>query len=151
MRVWRISRRAYQALDGEGARLFGGRWNSEGVPVVYTSSTLSLAALESLVHVQIEDAPDDLVSVEIDIPDDAGVEQVVMFDLPADWNQVEDHPACAELGNAWTAGAQTLVLRVPSAIIPHEYNVLLNPRHPDMRRVRVVAVREFSVDPRLLG
>lgn len=151
MRVWRISRREYQALDGDGARLFGGRWNFEGVPVVYTSSTLSLAALEYLVHVQIEDVPDDLVSIEIDVPDDAEVEQVALFDLPGDWNQVEDHPACTELGNGWSAEARSLALRVPSAIIPHEENVLLNPRHPDMARVSVAAVRDFAFDPRLLG
>lgn len=150
MRVWRITRRAYQALDGEGARLFGGRWNSEGVPVVYTSSTLSLAALEYLVHVQIEDVPDDLVSLEIDVPDDAGMEQIEIFDLPNDWNQVPDHPACTDLGDEWAASSLGLALRVPSAIIPHESNVLLNPRHPEMPRVNVVAVREFAFDPRLL-
>lgn len=151
MRLWRITRRAFQALDGEGARLFGGRWNSEGVPVVYTSSTLSLAALEYLVHVQIEDVPADLVSLEIDVPDDVRAEQVHTFDVPEDWNQVEDHPACAALGDVWAAEASALILRVPSAIIPHEQNVLLNPRHPEMGRVRVTAVREFAFDPRLLG
>ena len=151
MRVWRITRRAYQALDGEGARLFGGRWNSEGVPVVYTSSTLSLAALEYLVHVQIEDVPDDLVSLEIDGPDDAPVERIETFDLPDDWNQVPDHPACIDLGDAWAASSPGLVLRVPSAIIPHEWNVLLNPLHHEMTRVKVVAVREFAFDPRLLA
>lgn len=151
MRLWRITRRAFQALDGEGARLFGGRWNSEGVPVVYTSSTLSLAALEYLVHVQIEDVPADLVSLEIDVPDDVRAEQVHTFDVPEDWNQVEDHPACAALGDAWAAEKSVLMLRVPSAIIPHEQNVLLNPRHPEMARVRVTAVREFAFDPRLLG
>jgi RES domain-containing protein len=151
VRLWRIARRAYQALDGEGARLFGGRWNSEGVPVVYTSSTLSLAALEYLVHVQIEDVPDDLVSLEIDVPDDVQVDGIAAFDLPDDWNQVEDHPACTDLGDAWSAEAEALALRVPSAIIPHESNVLLNPRHPDMARVSIIAVREFAFDPRLLA
>ena len=150
MRLWRITRRAHQALDGEGARLFGGRWNSEGVAVVYTSSTLSLAALEYLVHVQIEDVPGDLVSLEIDVPDDVRLEQIAAFDLPADWNQVEDHPACAARGDAWVDEAAALLLRVPSAIIPHEWNVLLNPRHPDMTRVSAT-VRDFAFDPRLLG
>jgi RES domain-containing protein len=151
VRLWRITRRAYQALDGEGARLYGGRWNSEGVPVVYTSATLSLAALEYLVHVQIEDVPDDLVSIEIDVPEDVAFARIELFDLPDDWNTVEDHPACFELGDGWSAAALAPVLRVPSAIIPHEWNLLLNPRHPDMARVSVVAVREFAFDPRLLG
>lgn len=151
MRLWRITRRAHQALDGEGARLYGGRWNPEGVPVVYTSSTLSLAALEYLVHVQVENVPDDLVSLEIDVPDEVRVEEIHTFDLPDDWNQVEDHPACAALGDAWAHDVGAVVLRVPSAIIPHEQNVLLNPRHPEMRRVRVLAVRDFTFDPRLLS
>lgn len=121
------------------------------MPVVYTSSTLSLAALEYLVHVQIEDVPDDLVSLEIDVPDDVEVPWIRLFDLPDDWNQVEDHPACTDVGDGWSAESQTVVLRVPSAIIPHEWNVLLNPRHPGMARVSVIAVRDFAFDPRLIG
>jgi RES domain-containing protein len=86
VRAWRITRRAYQALDDEGARLNGGRWNSEGVPVVYTSATLSLAALEYLVHVEIQGVPDDLVSLEIEVPDGVPVQGVSPADLPDDWN-----------------------------------------------------------------
>lgn len=151
MRVWRITRRAYQALDGEGARLYGGRWNSEGVPVVYTSATLSLAALEYLVHVEIENVPDDLVSLEIEVPDGVPVQGVSPADLPDDWNGVEDHPACSSLGDRWASDGASLVLRVPSAVIPHERNLLLNPRHPQMEGVSVVSVERFSFDPRLLG
>jgi RES domain-containing protein len=150
VRVWRITRRAYQALDGEGARLNGGRWNSEGVPVVYTSHALSLAALEYLVHVDINEAPSDLVALEIDVPDDIDVSEVRIRDLPPDWNRVEEHPACIAAGDDWAAAARTLALRVPSAVIPHESNVLLNPRHPDAGRIRGLAVHDFVLDPRLL-
>ena len=90
MRLWRITREPYQALDGEGAKRNGGRWNSEGVPVVYLSPALSLAALEYLVHIDIEDVPDDLVALEIEVPDHASRETVRPEDLPADWNQ---HPS----------------------------------------------------------
>jgi RES domain-containing protein len=150
MRVWRITRRPYQALDGEGARLNGGRWNCEGVPVVYTSFALSLAALEYLAHVDIEDAPDDLVALEIEVPDDASSDQIGVDDLPKAWNEVEDHPACASFGDLWIRDGRALVLRVPSALIPNESNYLINPRHPDAARVRIVAVHSFSFDPRLL-
>lgn len=150
MRTWRIARRAYQALDGEGARLNGGRWNSEGVPVVYTSHALSLAALEYLVHVDLAEAPTDLVAIEIEIPDDVRVSEVSVHELPADWNLVAEHSACVAAGDDWAAAARTLALRVPSAVIPQESNVLLNPRHADAGRVRVVATHDFVLDPRLL-
>lgn len=150
MRVWRIARRAFQALDGEGARLNGGRWNSEGVPVVYTSHALSLAALEYLVHVDVNEAPSDLVALEIDLPADLPVSEVRTGDLPPDWNVVEEHPACTMAGDAWAGAADTIAMRVPSAVIPHEFNVLLDPRHPDASRIRVLAVHDFVLDPRLL-
>jgi RES domain-containing protein len=150
VRVWRIARRAYQALDGEGARLNGGRWNSEGVPVVYTSHALSLAALEYLIHVDIHEVPSDLVALEIDLPDDATISEVLVGELPGDWNRVKEHPACIARGDQWAAAAAALALRVPSAVIPHEANVLLNPRHPDAARVHVIGVHDFVLDPRLL-
>lgn len=150
MLVWRITRERYQALDGEGARLNGGRWNSDGVAVVYTSSTLSLAALEYLVHVDIDDVPDDLVALKIEVPDDAVEEEVRLEDLPDDWRLLEDDPACASKGDDWARGKRALLLRVPSAVIPHESNFLLNPAHPDAGRVRVLEVLPFAFDHRLL-
>lgn len=86
MLVWRITREACQALDGEGARLNGGGWNSEGVAVVYTSATLALAALEYLVHVDPEDVPEDLVAVQIQIPEGLPEERIQPDGLPGDWN-----------------------------------------------------------------
>ncbi|HEU0013932.1 MAG TPA: RES family NAD+ phosphorylase [Longimicrobium sp.] len=151
MRVWRIARAAYQALDGEGARLYGGRWNPEGVAAVYASASLALAALEYLVHVDTENVPGDLVALEIEVPDDAGARVVLPAELPADWNRVDDHPACVETGAGWAREAADLVLRVPSAIVPEESNFLINPSHPAAGRVSIVRTRPFSFDPRLLG
>ena len=151
MRAWRLARRAFLALDGEGARLYGGRWNTEGTAVVYAASSLALAALELLVHVDPQDAPDDLVALAIEVPDDAPHATVTPDALPADWDRVTDHPACAEVGDRWARARERLVLRVPSAIVPEETNVLLNPAHPAMRRVRVAAERAFAFDRRLLG
>lgn len=150
MRVWRICRAAHQDLDGEGARLYGGRWNSEGVSAVYTSSTLALAALEYLIHVDIEDVPDDLVAMAVEVPDDAAVASVTVDDLPGDWNRTPDHPACAKIGDAWVADGTALLLRVPSALVPEEWNVLVNPRHPRAGDMAVMSVRPFAFDPRLL-
>ena len=148
--MWRITRRAHQALDGEGARLFGGRWNSEGVPLVYASATLSLAALEYLTHVDVEDVPADLIALEIELPDDAPAEALDAGTLPRDWTRAEGHPACIAAGDGWARAGRTLALSVPSAVIPEEKNVLLNPRHPAAARIRVASARDFSFDLRLL-
>lgn len=151
MRAWRLTRAAHQQLDGEGARLYGGRWNSEGVAVVYLSSSLSLAALEYLAHIDIEDVPSDLVAMEIELPDDVSILEVDPATLPSDWARVPDHPACVDAGDAWVAEGQSLVLRVPSAIIPIESNLLLNPRHSEAGTARIARTVSFSFDRRLLG
>jgi RES domain-containing protein len=147
--LWRLCRKGHQKLDGKGSRLYGGRWNSEGVSVVYTSSTLALAALEYLVHVDIEDAPHDLVAMTIDVPDDAGEEIVTVDDLPGDWNRLPGHPVCAAIGDRWAAECQALLLRVPSVVVPEESNFLINPDHPRAGDVRVISTRPFTFDARL--
>jgi RES domain-containing protein len=148
--VWRITRAPFQALDGEGARLYGGRWSPEGVAVVYTSTTLALAALEYLVHVDLQDVPGDLVAMRIRLPDEVSLQRVRVSDLPPDWTEVPDHPACVRIGEEWAGAARTAALRVPSAIVPEEYSVLINPEHPEARRMEVVHTRLFGFDPRLL-
>lgn len=151
MRAYRICRVAYRALDGEGARLYGGRWNTPGRPVVYTATTLALAALEYLVHVDVADVPTDLVALTLDVPDDVDVETVDPATLPEGWQQVTEPMVCTAIGDAWLRTGRSLALRVPSAPVPEESNLLLDPRHPDASRVRVVAERAFFFDPRLLG
>lgn len=152
MVVWRIARQPYQALDGEGARLYGGRWNSPGRPVIYTSESLSLAALEYLVHVDPLTTPNDLVAMEIEVPHEAGLGAGATADrfTDPDWR---DYPAPdwqAELGDEWLGDGTFLWLAMPSAIVPDERNVLVNPRHVRMRDVRVVSTRPFGFDKRLL-
>lgn len=150
MRLYRICRAAYRAFDGEGARLYGGRWNTAGRPVIYTSSSLALAALEYLVHVDPADAPDDLVAVTIEIPDHVNVATADVSALPAGWERVPDHPGCKSVGDAWLRAGRALALIVPAAPVPEEMNVLLDPRHPDARQMRVTAERAFAFDPRLM-
>ena len=149
MRAWRICRRRHITLDGEGARLYGGRWNSRGVAVVYASSTLALAALEYLVHLDIENAPSDLVAMSIGIPSDAPVLTIAPQDLAKDWSRYPAHPGCTAVGDAWVAEGTALVLEVPSAVVPEESNILLNPRHARGEELTVDSLRPFSFDPRL--
>ena len=152
MHVWRITRRPFQALDGEGARLYGGRWNNPGRAVVYTSETLSLAALEYLVHIEPALAPIDLVATQLDIPDGPrlGVAADPAAFTDADWRAYPAPEWQATLGDLWIDEGDFLWLAVPSAIVPEEHNILLNVRHPRMRDVRVLTTRDFSFDRRLL-
>jgi RES domain-containing protein len=147
--VWRLTRKDFQALDGEGARLNGGRWNSEGWPVVYASTTLSLAVLEHLVPVDPEDMPDDLVAMRIHVPDDLSATVVRPSDLPADWNRVAEHPAGLAAGESWLVAGDAVLLRVPSAVVAVEDNILINLRHAEAARIVVEGVSGFSFDRRL--
>lgn len=150
MRAFRLVKAALApaALDGEGARRFGGRWNSPGRPMVYAASSLSLAALEILVHLQdaalLRRAYAFLVLECVD-----GLAQRLDPGLlPPDWQRPE-HPALKEIGDRWLDARSSAALEVPSAIVPLEWNVLFNPLHPDWSRVSASAARAFSFDPRL--
>ena len=148
--VWRIcaARWAATAFDGEGARRFGGRWSSKGVPVVYCSESRALAMLEVLAHV---DAPELLartewVLVSACVPGDL-IERPARF--PLNWR---DFPAPAEtrrFGDDWAAGGSSTALRVPSAVVPGEFNYLLNPAHPDFARISRGRPEPFAFDSRL--
>lgn len=149
--AWRlVSRhRAASAFDGEGARLYGGRWNPPGIAVVYASTALSLAALEVLVHVDPDTAPRDLVALRAELPAGTAVSRLVPSDLPAGWRAYPAPAALQALGAAWVRAGATVALRVPSAVVPREDNLLLNPAHPAMAKLRIAAPEPFSFDPRL--
>ena len=120
------------------------------MPAVYTAAHLSLAVLEILVHVSAEeDLPVDLVAISADLPDELDLERVRLADLPADWRRTPAPPALPDLGAKWLAAARTAVLAVPSAVIPAETNYILNPAHPDFRRIVVRRAQRFDLDSRL--
>jgi len=151
MQVYRIARanRRYD-LSGYGAFLVGGRWNLPGLALLYTAESRALAMLEVLVHLPAADLPADMYLLTLDVP--AGLSQEVLgpADLPADWQRLSQPLPTAVLGHAWLQSARTLALRVPSVIVPQEYNLLLNPAHPEFAQVRLAAEPEpFSFDERL--
>ena len=150
MFVWRLTLKTHVALDGEGARRYGGRWNKPGTPVVYTSGTLSLATLEYLVHVDSDILPDSLVSIRATIPDSLAIETIQVSDLPGDWKKTLIPVTLQERGTSWVNRAKSPVLKVPSVVIEHEWNYVLNPNHPDFRRITWDTAIAFSLDPRLL-
>lgn len=150
MRLWRLAKGKYDPLDGEGARLNGGRWNSVGVRMVYTSEHLSLAVLEQLVHVDPANVPPGLEAFEIDVPGDLLISTLPPKLLPAGWADVTDPPTCQALGDYWAQSQNAPVLRIPSAVVQREDNYLINPLHPDAERIQVVGREPFRFDPRLL-
>lgn len=140
-------KRATTAFTGDGARLYGGRWNPKGVPLVYTASTQSLAALEILV--QDGELQANYVMIPADIPDDL-VECLDPASLPENWRESAAKPALQQIGKDWFTKASKPVLAVPSAVIPRELNYLLNPTHPDFDKIQIGDPEAFETDFRLL-
>ncbi|MBM3358419.1 MAG: RES domain-containing protein [Betaproteobacteria bacterium] len=148
--VWRLvtARFAKSAFSGEGARLYGGRWNRKGVSLVYTAGTQSLAMLEMLV--QDEPLRARYVMIEARIPKGVTIDRIKMEDLPSDWRDIAAREKLQAIGTEWATKRSAAVLAVPSAVIPAETNYLLNPRHPDFRRIRIGKPQKFETDLRLI-
>lgn len=144
-RLWRIS--PFPDLSGRGGVLASGRWHSAGRPVVYLADSPSGAMLETLVHLELdaEDIPETYQLLRVELPEDASL--ILADDLGEGW---EHDPALTRaIGNQWLADGESLLLGVPSAIMPHTQNYLLNPAHPESEEVELVAER-WRFDPRLL-
>lgn len=143
MIVYRLTKAANSALDGEGARRFGGRWNSPGRPMVYTAASPSLALLEIMVHLDLapELLPSDYRLLSIEVPDGSQANIIDTAHLT-----LRD---CRTLGDSFLETGERLVLKVRSVIVPQETNTLINPRHADAAHVRMVANEAFRIDVRL--
>lgn len=136
------------AFDGEGARLYGGRWNEKGTRMVYTSASPSLAAMESFVHMGIHAKLIQHVIIEINIPD----EIIKVCDkniLPEEWNTNIAHEICQEFGTKWVESGESAVLAIPSAVMEMEINYLINPAHPDFLKIDIIQKMDFTYDDRM--
>jgi RES domain-containing protein len=150
MLLFRIAAGAFvRDLSGAGARLAGGRWNPRGLPAVYASRSRALAALEVLAHVPVAFLPLDMSLVELLVPDELEIEVLESSALPEDWRICPPGVGTQEVGAAWLRSGRSLLLEVPSVLVPQEMNVLLNPLHRDMARVQVAGVEAFAFDARL--
>lgn len=143
------SRHAGAAFDGEGARLYGGRWNSPGTRVAYASDSIALAALEVLANLQSTAVLQSYSLAAIRFPDEL-VEVLQADSLPNGWRRYPSPPGNQALGDRWVAQGRSLVLRVPSAIIPSASNYLINPGHPAFETAVIERPERFAFDPRLL-
>jgi len=149
MEVYRIGHSKYaELLNGEGARLHGGRWNSVGTPCLYTSESVSLCVLEYACNVSLDLLPISLSITVITLPDN-GWQEFKLTDLPKNWKETPPPVETQLWGSKQLAEKTTLALKMPSVIIPTEYNYIINPLHPDFKKVKIKEVRPFNFDKRL--
>jgi RES domain-containing protein len=149
--AWRIVQAhiADRAFSGEGSRRYGGRWNSKGFAVVYTSSSLSLAILEVLVHIPIYAILEEYVYFPIEF-DQKFVLPLDMNNLPGNWKNDPAPRAVKQIGDSWIESRRSVILEVPSTIVSTEKNYLINPPHPDFKKLRIGSPTKFEFDPRLI-
>ena len=155
--LWRIGVDTpdYTADDvaGTGAKITGGRWNRKGNAVLYTSTSIALACLETVVHMNSGGLPLNRYLVRIEVSDDAWSARTTLppAALPVGWDALPEGKVSLDIGDAWITAAATPLLAVPSVIVPEESNILINPAHPLSKRVTAQKLRKWLYDPRLLG
>lgn len=148
MKLYRLARKKHaKAMDGLGAKLYPGRWNSLDVPMIYCADTIAQCMVEVLVH--LEENPDDYCSVELELPDDLAMTQPDPKKLPRTWKALDYNAPTRAVGDAFINANDYLMMRVPSATVPGSSIVLMNPLHPDIKRVNVAKVQRFTFDKRL--
>ena len=148
--AWRITKEVHarSAFSGEGARLYGGRWNSRGIALIYTAQSQSLAVLEMLVHLDSPELLKHFVLFEVTIPSSV-VEVLDVAKLPQHWKENPIPDEMQSVGDDWVRSRRSAVLRVPSTLVPAECNFLLNPAHPEFRKLHMGKAVPFAFDARL--
>ena len=149
MIVFRLSRGKYtRDLSGKGAEMYGGRWNSKGTPLLYTSQSRALAFAEISMHIPLSIVPKDYFLITIQIPDTATILELTEVDMPLDWRLNPHSDSTQKMGDQFTDSLKHLALRVPSAVVPGDFNYLVNPLHTMMREVTIANVELFEFDSR---
>lgn len=143
--LWRVSR--HRDLKGAGGLRAPGRWHERGLPVVYLAETPAGALLETCVHTSASDVPPRYTLLRLEVGASVATTQLNVKTLPDDWAQRDD--LTRKIGSAWLRGARSALFRVPSALVPATFNVLLNPLHPDAAHVRIQSAVEYPFDPRI--
>ncbi|WP_339835965.1 RES family NAD+ phosphorylase [uncultured Maribacter sp.] len=152
MIVYRISKGKYKEdLSGTGAELYGGRWNNKGTKMLYTASSIALAMAEVTVHVDHSILPLDFYVIYIEIPD-SPIHRIPLTDLTHfEWNLNPPSFQTQQIGDNFIAENKYIALEVPSAIVPGEFNILVNPNHLEKSKIKVIEVQKFPFDKRLFG
>jgi RES domain-containing protein len=150
MIVFRLTKSAYKnSLNGRGAEIYGGRWNSKKTPMVYTSQSRALCVAEIAVHSPLGIIPKDYFLVTIEIPDNCKTQQINESELPEGWSSIPHIHQTQQIGDIFIKNAEYLVLKVPSAVVQGDWNFLINPLHPDISLIKIISAEEFNFDKRL--
>jgi RES domain-containing protein len=153
--VWRIGQDTpeYEAhdLSGRGGEIAGGRWSRKGRPIVYSAGSISLAALETMAHLDSKGLPLNRYLVEITIPDAVWKKKIVFShdQIPVGWDALPTGKVSLDFGDAWLAGGRSALALVPSVIVTEEFNVLINPRHPGAAQIAAKKLRKWLYDSRI--
>ena len=152
MKTYRLAKQDYAAdFSGKGAELTGGRWNSKGTAMVYTSQSRALCLAEIAVHVPVGIVPLNYFLTEIEFPDNIEFISVSEESLPSGWNSFPHSQFTQELGDDFIATNKSLIMKVPSAVVQGDFNFLINPKHPDFGFIRIIQIEPFSFDKRLFS
>jgi RES domain-containing protein len=150
MEVYRLSRKKYaDQLSGKGASITGGRWNTAGTEIIYVATNRSLAMAEVVVSLSIGTLPDDYLMLSIFVPDSTSMLHLNQEKLPADWNAFPHAGGTKRIGDEFIRKNEACLLRVPSAVTKGDFNLLLNPFHPEFQQIRIIAMEPFPFDHRL--
>ena len=151
MELFRITQQKYaEDLSGNGARIYGGRWNSEGLFAVYTSSSRALALLETLAHTPAKFLSEKkYMLVTLSLPDNIKPEELDRTKLSTGWDAPDTRPLTKKLGDKFLRSKSSLLLVVPSVLVPEENNYLLNPLHPDLKKIKLINKRRIHFDARV--
>lgn len=136
-------------LSGKGAALKGARWNSAGTELIYTASNRSLAMAEVAVHFTLATLPGDYMMVTLEIPDDIAIQEVEVIDLPPNWHDFPHSAATQSFGDKFVSENKYCVLRIPSVVTQGDFNLLINPKHPDFIKIRITKIEKFPFDKRI--
>lgn len=148
MEVYRLALAKHANLNGVGGIYGAGRWHHRGQPIIYAGQSRSICVLERFVHEDPAHMPK-LKLLTIHIPDNTSMQQVVEKQLPKHWDLIPESSVSRDFGSQWLKDAQSAILKLPSAIVPNEYNYLINPNHSDAQKIRILDATDFYYDPRL--
>ena len=152
MLLYRISKTKYaRDLSSDGARKAGGRWNLKGIPVIYTSDSTALATLEALIHTPLNLVPKKMSITSFELPDNLEIDAIAQTKLPRNWAKYPAPVELAEMGTKWAEKCGKVVLRVPSSVTPYGEgnNYILNPRHRDFQKIKIISIIPYKFDTRL--
>lgn len=150
MIVFRLTRKRYPVeLSGKGAAVYGARWNSPGVEMIYTAESRALAMAEVVVHLSVAMLPADFAILKIEIPETVSLSVVDESSLPADWAGFPYALQTQKIGDRFASEFKTCVMKVPSAVVKGDYNYLVNPYHGDFGQIKIIEINDFAIDRRM--